>query len=230
MPGTLYIVATPLGNLEDITLRAIRTLKEVDLIACEDTRHTAKLLNALDIRKPMTSYFDHNKSSKGESLLQRLHAGQSIALVSDAGTPCISDPGFNLVRSAVAEGISVIPIPGPSAAIAALSAAGLPTDRFLFLGFLPQKDGKKRKLLQSLEQESATLIFYESPFRVEKTLKLLAELGGSWPTRQAVLAHEMTKIHEGFLRGTIEELLKAPEKMIDKGEWTVLIEGANSNS
>ncbi len=226
MPGTLYIVATPLGNLEDITLRAIRILKEVDLIACEDTRHTAKLLAALEIRKSLTSYFDHNKSSKGEDLLNRLHDGQNIALVSDAGTPCISDPGFNLVRAAVEKGIPVVTIPGPSAVVAAVAASGLPTDRFLFLGFLPQKPGKRRKLLQSLEQETATIIFYESPFRVEKTLRLLLELGEGWRSRKAVLAHEMTKIHEGFLRGTIEELLQSPEKIVEKGEWTILIEGA----
>jgi 16S rRNA (cytidine1402-2'-O)-methyltransferase len=222
MPGALYIVATPIGNLEDITLRAIRILKEADLIACEDTRHTKKLLNHYGITAPTTSYFEHNKFAKGDFLIRQLEEGKNIALVSDAGTPGISDPGYNLVVAAVEKDIAVVPIPGPSAAIAALCASGLPTDRFLFLGFLPQKDGKKRKVLESLVQEPATLVFYESPFRVKKTLKLAREVLGD---RRAVLAHELTKVHERFFRGRIGELLTQEADLVDKGEWVLLIEG-----
>ena len=222
--GTLFIVATPIGNLEDITFRAIRTLKEVDLIACEDTRHTRKLLTHLQIEKPLTSYFEHNKLVKGEWLVKEILSGKNVALVSDAGTPVISDPGYNLVKSAIEQGIPVVPIPGPSATIAALSAAGLPTDRFLFIGFLPQKEGKKRRLIESLRSEAGTLVFYESPFRVKKTLKLLAGILGD---RQAVLAHELTKIHEGFLRGTLAGLAAGP--IVEKGEWVVLISGSFQN-
>lgn len=223
MSGTLYIVATPIGNLEDITLRAIRILKEVDLIACEDTRHTRKLLNHFQIERPLTSYFEHNKFVKGDALIRDLLSGKDVALVSDAGTPGISDPGFNLVRSAVENGISVIPIPGPSAAVAALSASGLPTDRFLFMGFLSQKEGKKRRLLESLRAEEGTIILYESPFRVKKTLKLLEGIFGE---RRVVMAHELTKIHEGFLRGTPRALLNREEAIIEKGEWIILIGNA----
>ncbi len=223
MTGTLYIVATPIGNLEDITLRAIRILKETDLIACEDTRHAKKLLTHYEITTPVTSYFEHNQAVKGEYLTKQLLAGKNIALISDAGTPGISDPGFVLVRSAVEKGISVISIPGASASIAALAASGLPTDRFLFIGFLPQKDGKKKRLLEGLKEEAGTLIFYESPFRVKKTLGLLQEVLGE---RKAVLAHELTKIHEGFFRGSVEDLMKLD--LVEKGEWILLIEGLKS--
>lgn len=225
MAGILYVIATPIGNLEDITLRAIRILKEVDGIACEDTRHAAKLLQHYNIPTPMTSYFEHNKIQKGQSLIQRMLDGQNIALISDAGTPAISDPGFNLVRDAVVHGIRVIPLPGPSAAMAALCAAGLPTDRFLFLGFLPQKEGKKRKLLESFMEEESTLIFYESPFRIRKTLVLMAEVFGN---RQAVLAHELTKIHESFLRGPLTTL--AVKDFVEKGEWVILVGKAQTKS
>ena len=227
MSGTLYIVATPIGNLEDITFRAVRILKECDLIACEDTRHTRKLLNHFGIETPTTSYFEHNKFAKGDHLIRQLQEGKSVALVSDAGTPGVSDPGYNLVVVAVEKGISVVPIPGPSAAISALCASGLPTDRFLFIGFLPQKDGKKRKILKSLEGEPSTLIFYESPFRVKKTLHLLQDAFGD--ARRAVLAHELTKVHEGFFRGTIAEILTRETELIDKGEWILLIEGARES-
>jgi 16S rRNA (cytidine1402-2'-O)-methyltransferase len=223
MPGTLYIVATPIGNLEDITLRAIRILKECDLIACEDTRHTRKLLNHFSIGTPTTSYFEHNKFAKGEYLVQQLQDGKNVALVSDAGTPGISDPGYNLVFAAVEAGIAVVPVPGPSAGVAALSASGLPPDHFLFVGFLPQKDGKKRKVLKSLVDVPVTLVFYESPFRVKKTLHLLGETFGD--QRRAVLAHELTKVHEGFFRGTIAELCARETELVDKGEWIVLVEG-----
>ena len=222
MSGLLYIVATPIGNLEDITLRAIRILKEADLIACEDTRHTKRLLVNYGIATPTTSYFEHNKLTKGDWILSQLQEGKNIALVSDAGTPGISDPGFNLVRSAVERGITVVPIPGPSAVAAALSAAGLPTDRFLFLGFLSQKEGKRRRMLESVQDEPATLIFYESPFRVRKTLALLREVLGDRP---AALAHELTKIHEGFIRGSLEELHSTSNELIEKGEWIILVQG-----
>ncbi|MBI3540794.1 MAG: 16S rRNA (cytidine(1402)-2'-O)-methyltransferase [Deltaproteobacteria bacterium] len=222
MPGNLYIVATPIGNLEDITLRALRILKEVDLIACEDTRHTAKLLNHFQISKPLTSYFEHNKLTKGDVLLRQLLEDKTIALVSDAGTPGISDPGYNLVVSAIEKGIVVIPIPGPSALAAAVCAAGLPTDQIRFVGFLPMKPGKKKKLIESLQAEEGTLVFYESPFRVKKTIKLLLEFLGD---RRAVLAHELTKIHEQFLRGTLSDLAQKESEIIEKGEWVVLVEG-----
>lgn len=222
MPGTLYIVATPIGNLEDITLRALRILKEVDLIACEDTRHTRKLLSHFQISTSLTSYFEHNKIVKGERLLSDLTEGKNIALVSDAGTPGISDPGYNLVKAAVERGIPVVPIPGPSAAVTALAASGLPTDRFLFIGFLPQKEGKKRRLLESLKEEPGTLIFYESPFRLKKTLSLMTEVMGNRPV---ALAHELTKIHESFHRGRLGEEFMSSLPAIIKGEWVVLVEG-----
>ncbi len=227
MPEILYIVATPIGNLEDITLRAIRILKEVDLIACEDTRHTSRLLQHYEIKTSTTSYFEHNKDQKGEYLISLLRDGKNIALVSDAGTPGISDPGFNLVRDAVAQGIRVIPLPGPSAAMSALCSSGLPTDRFLFIGFLPQKEGKKRKLLESLKSEEGTLIFYESPFRIRKTVGLMAEVFGDRP---AVLVHELTKIYESFLRGSLPELSKNEKGIIEKGEWVILIGKTLSSS
>lgn len=223
MSGTLSIVATPIGNLEDITLRAIRILREVDLIACEDTRHTRKLLSHFQISKRLVSYFEHNRLLRGEQLIRELLEGKSIALVSDAGTPGISDPGYPLVVAAIGQGISVVSIPGPSAAIAALSAAGLPTDQFHFVGFLPQKDGKRRRLMESLKEDAGTLVFYESPFRIKKTLRQALEILGDRP---AALAHELTKIHEGFLRGTVTELLSQAEKIPQKGEWVILIQGA----
>lgn len=222
MLGTLYIVATPIGNLEDITLRALRILKEVDLIACEDTRHTRKLLNHFQINQPVTSYFEHNKSVKGDLIIRDLLGGKNVALVSDAGTPGISDPGYNLVGQAVERGIPVIPIPGPSAVIAALSASGLPTDQFHFIGFLPQKEGKKRRLLESFREEEATLVFYESPFRLRKTLALMKEVLGD---RRTVAVHELTKIHEGFFRGAISGVIGQIQKVPEKGEWVILVEG-----
>lgn len=220
MPGTLYIVATPIGNLEDITLRAIRILKEVDLIACEDTRHSRKLLNHYGISRPLTSYFEHNKLVKGESLIGQLLDGKNVALISDAGTPGISDPGYNLVVTTIEKGIPVIPIPGPSAAIAALCASGLPTDQFHFVGFLPQKEGKKRRFLESLKVTSATLVFYESPFRVSKTIALSLEILGDRP---AVAVHELTKMHEGIFRGNLSDLCAEIEKVPQKGEWVLLV-------
>jgi len=200
----------------------VRILKEVDLIACEDTRHTRKLLNHFQISTPLTSYFEYNKLQKGKSLILEILSGKNVALVSDAGTPGISDPGYNLVVAAIEKGISVIPIPGPSAAITALSASGLPTDQFHFVGFLPQKEGKKRRLLESLKEESATLVIYESPFRIKKTLQLSLEVFGDRP---AVVVHELTKIHEGFFRGLTSEVQKKIESVPEKGEWVLLIQG-----
>lgn len=222
MSGTLYIVATPIGNLEDITLRALRILKEVDLIACEDTRHTLKLLRHFGIEKKLLSYFEHNKQARGEKILKLLSDGQNIALVSDAGTPGISDPGYNLVRAAIAHGLTIETIPGPSAAIAALSASGLPTDRFLFLGFPPQKEGKKKRFFESAREERGTLILYESPHRVLKSLRLLLEVMGD---REVALAHELTKIHEGFIRGKISQVICDEDKIVTKGEWVILVAG-----
>ncbi len=218
--GTLYIIATPIGNLEDITLRAIRILKEVDLIACEDTRHTGKLLAHYQIKKPLVSFFEHNERIRTDLILQEIQGGKNVALVSDAGTPAISDPGYPLVAAAVEKGIPVVPIPGPSAVIAALSAAGLPTDQFHFVGFLPVKEGKKRRFLESLQKDPGTLVIYESPFRILKTLRLLSEVLGHRP---AVAVHELTKIHERFFRGTLASLPDLLEKVPAKGEWVLLI-------
>ncbi len=222
MKGILYIVATPIGNLEDITFRAVRILKEVDWIACEDTRHTQKLLNHFEIRKPLTSYFDHNKQTKGSVILAALERGENVALVSDAGTPAISDPGYNLVRAALESGLQVVSIPGPSAAIAGLASSGLPTDRFLFLGFPPMKEGRKRRFFESAREERGTLILYESPHRIVKCLRLMKDVLGD---RLVVLAHELTKIHEGTIRGRISEILRNESQIVDKGEYVILVEG-----
>lgn len=220
MPGTLYIVATPIGNLEDITLRALRILKEADLIAAEDTRHSRKLLTHFGISRPLTSYFDHNKELKGGYILERLHEGQNVALITDAGTPCISDPGYQLVRDAVAAGIAVIPIPGACAAIAALSASGLPTDNFSFVGFLPNRQGKRRERLQSLSGESAVTIFYESPKRLLATLRDILETLGD---REVVVARELTKLFEEFLRGRVSWLIEQAQARELRGEVVILV-------
>ena len=191
--GMLYVVATPLGNLEDVTLRALRILREVSLVACEDTRHTRKLLAAHGIETPTTSYFEHNERFKGAQILEALRAGRDIALVSDAGTPAISDPGERLVRDARAAGIAVVPVPGPSAATAALSVCGLATDRFLFVGFLPAKAGARRKVLEALTSERPTLVFFESPVRV---VDALSDMIAAFGDRDAFLCREATKLHE----------------------------------
>ena len=221
MPGLLYIVATPIGNLEDITYRAVRILREVDLIACEDTRQTRKLLDRYDIHTPTISYHEHNEAERAAELAERMAAGAKIALVSDAGMPLISDPGYRLVRAAVEAGVPVEPLPGPSAALAALAASGLPTDAFRFGGFLPHKPGQRAKTLEGLAHEPATLIFYEAPHRVIEALEAIeAALG----PRPVVVARELTKIHEEFLRGTAAEIrvqLEAREAV--KGEITLLI-------
>jgi 16S rRNA (cytidine1402-2'-O)-methyltransferase len=223
--GRLYVVATPLGNLEDMTPRAARILREVALIACEDTRRTATLLRAHGIETPTTSYFEHNERTKGARILSELLAGRDIALVSDAGTPAISDPGFRLVRDARAAGIAVLPIPGPNAAVAALSVSGLPSDRFLFVGFLPARSGARRSALDELGRQHATLVFYESPVRIIDTLSQMIDV---WGEREAFLAREATKLHEEYLRGPLGELrqtLSARPSL--KGEITLIVCGAS---
>jgi 16S rRNA (cytidine1402-2'-O)-methyltransferase len=219
-PGVLYIVATPIGNLEDITFRAVRILREADLIAAEDTRHSRKLLTHFGISRPITSYFDHNKAFKGNFILEKLRQGLSVALISDAGTPCISDPGFQLVRDAVAEGIPVVPVPGPSAVIATLSAAGLPTDRFAFEGFLPNRQGKRRERLLSLKGEERVLVFYEAPSRLAAALSDLLEVMGD---REVVIARELTKIYEEFIRGRAGDVLESLIGRQIKGEVVLLV-------
>jgi len=220
--GTLYVVSTPIGNLEDITLRALRTLKDADLIAAEDTRHTGLLLRHFGIQTQLTSYFEGNELKKREFILSRLKEGAQIALVSDAGTPGISDPGFRLIQNAVQNQIPVIPIPGPSAVITALSVSGLPTDAFLFKGFLPHKSKKRRDLLKELEGTKETLIFYESPHRIDETLKDILETLGD---REIVLSREMTKIHEEIMRGKVSDVLNRIEERRLKGEITLVVSG-----
>ena len=219
-PSTLYLVATPIGNLEDITLRALRTLRECDAVAAEDTRHTGQLLKHFDISKPLLSCFQFNEARRSEQILERLRAGQKIALVTDAGSPGISDPGERVVRAALAAGLRVESVPGPSALVAALTASGLPTDEFHFLGFLPHKSGQRRRELESLKGVSGTLVLYESPYRIEK---LLSELNEVFAGRQVVLARELTKKFEEFLRGTPAELLAVLQQRSLKGEFVVLI-------
>jgi 16S rRNA (cytidine1402-2'-O)-methyltransferase len=220
--GMLYIVSTPIGNREDITLRALRILKEVDLIAAEDTRHTGFLLRHFGIHTPFTSYFEGNEIKKRESILYKLKQGNRIALVSDAGTPGISDPGFRLIQTAIENEIPIVPIPGPSAAIAALSVSGLPTDAFLFRGFLPHKMKKRRDLLKELEEVRETLIFYESPYRISETLKDIYEVLGD---REIVLTRELTKIYEEVLRGKVTEIQGQIGGKKLKGEITLLVSG-----
>jgi 16S rRNA (cytidine1402-2'-O)-methyltransferase len=219
-PGVLYIVATPIGNLEDITFRAVRILKEVDMVAAEDTRHSRKLLSHLGISKPLTSYFDHNQNFKGNYLLDRLKEGISVALISDAGTPCISDPGYQLVRDAIKAGIPVVPIPGASAVLAALSAGGLPTDTFTFVGFLPARAGTRRKRLATLKDETGVLVLYESPKRLLATLADIHDICGD---REVVVARELTKIHEEFIRGEAGSVLEVLRERQIRGEVVILI-------
>lgn len=221
MNGTLYIVATPIGNLEDLSPRAARTLREVDLIACEDTRQTHKLLQHLHLEKSMTSYHDHNEREKIAGLISHLQAGKSLALVSDAGTPTLSDPGFRLVQEAVEKGIPVSPIPGPSAAITALAASGLPTDAFFFGGFFSHKRTQRVQQLEAAGDLPATLIFYETPHRI---LEALEDIETTLGDRHVVLGRELTKMHEEFLRGRPKELREAlAGRPLVRGEFTVLI-------
>ncbi len=220
--GTLYIVSTPIGNLEDISLRALRILKEVDLIAAEDTRHTGLLLKHFGVQTPLTSYFQGNELKKKEFILSKLKQGHPVALVSDAGTPGISDPGFRLIQDAIANQISIVPIPGPSAAIAALSVSGLPTDAFLFRGFFPHKSKKKRDLLNELRDVRETLVFYESPHRISETLKDIFDMLGD---REMVLTRELTKVYEEILRGKVSEVQTQIGERQLKGEITLIVSG-----
>ncbi|MBC2711017.1 MAG: 16S rRNA (cytidine(1402)-2'-O)-methyltransferase [Desulfosarcina sp.] len=222
-PSGLYVVATPIGNLEDITLRAIKILSGVDLIAAEDTRHTARLLTHYRIRTPLISCHEHNEHRRTPELIDKIRSGSAVALVSDAGTPSVSDPGYRLVRAAVEHGLNIFPIPGVSAAVTALCASGLPTDAFVFLGFAPKKKGKRLELLESLAAEPRTLVFYESPRRVTAFLDETRSMMGNRP---AVLAREMTKLHEEFIRGTLSEIrtLLADRPEV-KGECTLLVGG-----
>lgn len=221
--GTLFVVATPLGNLEDLTLRALRVLREVSLVACEDTRRTGQLLASQGLRTPTTSFFEHNERWKGERILEALRTGRDVALVSDAGTPGISDPGYRLVRDARAEGLPVVPVPGPSAAIAALSVSGLPTDRFRFVGFLPQRALARRKTLAELRADRDTLVFYESPVRV---IAMLADALEALGDREAFLCREATKLHEEYRRGRLSELLVLlRERDLVRGEIVLVVAG-----
>ncbi|ERM91795.1 methyltransferase [Caldanaerobacter subterraneus subsp. yonseiensis KB-1] len=220
--GTLYLCPTPIGNLEDITLRVLRVLNEVDLIAAEDTRQTLKLLNHYEIKKSLVSYHEHNKVTMGPKLIEKLKSGKSIALVTDAGTPSISDPGEELVRLCIQEGIKIVPLPGPTAAITALIASGLDASSFVFEGFLPKKSKERREKLERISREERTTILYESPHRLKETLKELKEYIGE---RKVVVARELTKIHEEFIRGTVEEVLEKLGEEV-KGEIVIVIEGA----
>src|SRR2546426_6996332 len=219
--GTLYLVATPIGNLEDITLRALRVLKECHVVAAEDTRRTGQLLKHFGISKPLLSYFQFNEARRSEQIIERLGRGDKVALVTDAGSPGISDPGERVVRAAITAGFRVEPVPGPSALVAALTASGLPANEFHFIGFLPHKSGQRRTKLEQLRNIPGTLVLYESPFRVEK---LLAELNEVMPSGKVVLARELTKKFEEFLRGTPEELLAVMKTRSLKGEFVVLVD------
>jgi len=217
----LYVIATPIGNLEDITLRALRTLKEVSLIAAEDTRKTRRLLSAYDIHTPLTSFHEHSGKSKIEHILRVLSDDNSVALVSDAGTPGINDPGYPLIKAAIEDGIDIVPIPGPSAPIAALAVSGMASHRFTYLGFLPRKKGERRKVLSSVDHEAGTLVFFESPHRLIKTLQDLLDILGD---RRIAVCREMTKVFEEVYRGRISEALEHFTK--PRGEFTLVVEGA----
>ena len=224
--GILYLVATPIGNLEDITLRALRVLKEVSLIAAEDTRTARKLLTHFEIAKPITSYFEHNKRAKLEAILDALERGD-VAVISEAGTPGLSDPGYELVCAALARDFRVVPIPGANALTAALVASGLPTDQFVFLGFLPRQKSARRKFLQSVADESRTLIAYEAPHRVRASLEDLAEILGN---RAICIARELTKLYEEFFRGSVNDARKHFAAHAPRGEFTIVIAGKTAAS
>ncbi len=227
MAGVLYIVPTPIGNLEDITLRALRVLKEVELIAAEDTRHSQHLLAHFGIKTALTSYHDHNERAKARMLVERLKSGASIALVSDAGTPAISDPGYRIVVDAIAAGIRIVPLPGASASTTALCASGLPTDRFLFEGFLPAKAQERKATLQRLRNETATLVFYEGPHRLAEALADMLNIFGD---RQVAVARELTKVHEEFLRGKLSEVIATLGEGEVKGEIVIMIQGSSGDA
>lgn len=219
-PGTLYLVATPIGNLEDITLRALRVLKECDVVAAEDTRHSGQLLKHFGIAKPLLSYFQFNEARRSEEILERLGRGEKVALVTDAGSPGISDPGERVVSAALAAGFRVEAVPGPCALVAALTASGLPSDEFHFVGFLPNKSSQRRRRLESLRSVPGTLVFYESPYRITKFLEELVDL---YPERRVVLARELTKKFEEIKGGKPRELLEEMQKRAIKGEFVVLL-------
>jgi 16S rRNA (cytidine1402-2'-O)-methyltransferase len=220
--GTLYLVGTPIGNMEDITLRALRVLKDVDLIACEDTRHTVQLLDHYGIEKTTVSYHEHNELTRAAELIMHLEKGENVAMVSDAGMPGVSDPGYRLIALAVRHHIKVVPVPGASAFLSALVASGLPTDSFRFSGFLPAKEGARRTALEAIRNSPRTQIFYEAPHRIIDALKDVVELLG--PERHVVVAREVTKLHEEFLRGTSEDVLATLNRRVEvKGEITLLI-------
>lgn len=219
-PATLYLVATPIGNLEDITLRALRVLKECDVVAAEDTRRTGQLLKHFGLSKPLLSYFQFNEARRSEEIIERLRRGEKIALVTDAGTPGISDPGERVVKAAIAAGFRVEAVPGACALVAGLTASGLPTEEFHFIGFLPHKSGQRRNKLESLKAFEGTLVLYESPYRIEK---VLGELNEVFPDRIVVLARELTKKFEEFLRGKPAELLEQTKTRSLKGEFVVMI-------
>jgi len=223
MMGTLYVVGTPIGNLEDITLRALRILRSVDLIACEDTRHTRTLLAHHGISRPLVSYHEHNERARAPQLVRRLLAGEDVALVTDAGMPGISDPGFQLTTQAIAAGVSVVSIPGPSAVTAALSVAGLPSERFLFLGFLPRTAAARRRVLAEAAGIGAALVIFEAPHRVRQTMNDIAQVLGP---RRVALIREATKLHEEVLRGPADELAERLAASLLRGEITLVIEGA----
>ncbi|PLX81642.1 MAG: 16S rRNA (cytidine(1402)-2'-O)-methyltransferase [Desulfuromonas sp.] len=224
MPGTLYLVATPIGNLEDFTFRALRILKEVGLVAAEDTRHSRKLFSHYGIDTPLTPFHEHNERQKGERLLVRLQAGEDVALISDAGTPLVADPGFDLVRRCCAEGIAVTAIPGPVAAVVALSLSGLPSDRFAFENFLPAKAGARMRCIEELKGERRTLVFYEAPHRLAVTLRDLASVFGS--EREAAVARELTKLHEELARASLGELAERYAAEKPRGEIVLVVAGA----
>lgn len=227
-PGTLYVVATPIGNRDDITLRALKILKSVDLIAAEDTRKTRRFLEYHGISGSLISYHEHSENERTPQLLARLKAGTSIALVSTAGTPTVSDPGYRLIKGAVSHAVPLVPVPGVSAAAAALSVSGLPTDRFAFVGFLPKKKNRRAKQLEQLAQESQTLIFYESPKRIIIRLREIKDAMGD---RQGMIAREMTKRHEEFIRGTLSQIIENLEARSGvKGECTLLVAGGDESS
>jgi len=219
-PSTLYLVATPIGNLEDITLRALRVLRECDVVAAEDTRRTGQLLKHFGISKALLSYFQFNEARRSEEIIERLGRGEKVALVTDAGSPGISDPGERVVKAAIGAGYRVESVPGPSALVAALTASGLPTDEFHFIGFLPHKSGQRRNKLEALKPSDGTLVLYESPYRVEK---LLGELNEAFPDREVVLARELTKKFEEYLRGKPAALLELAKKRSLKGEFVVMV-------
>lgn len=224
MFGKLFVVSTPIGNLEDITLRAVNVLKDCDVIACEDTRNTKKLLTRYGVETPLTSYHEHNEVEKSPRLLERLKDGKDVALVSDAGTPSVSDPGWRLVNLSIENNIKVVPIPGPSAVLSALVVSGLPTDSFLFLGFFPKTVGKKKELLKDVKSYPYTMVFYESTRRLSRTLSLMLEILGD---RNICVAREMTKLYEEVIRGSVSEVISILSKKESiKGEVTIVLEGS----